>query len=124
LGLGSWGLRLGVPPWALGLGPWALGHFTNLHPGPRIEYASWVRAKEVTRVLPRLLALHTDAPLRNASSAFLAALSEERKRLLTFYSAALHAYNGERESWARDLKSVLEQDRNNSYYRWVGGGGR
>jgi len=91
---------------------------------PRIEYASWVRAKEVTRVLPRLLALHTDAPLRNASSAFLAALSEERKRLLTFYSAALHAYNGERESWARDLKSVLEQDRNNSYYRWVSGGGR
>ena len=91
---------------------------------PRIEYASWVRAKEVTRVLPRLLALHTDAPLRNANPAFLATLAEERQRLLTFYSAVLNAYSGERESWARDLKRVLEQDRNNSYYRWVGGGGR
>jgi predicted membrane-bound spermidine synthase len=89
---------------------------------PRIEYASWVRAKEVTRVLPRLLDLRTDPPLLNANAAFLAALADERQRLLTFYSAGLHAYDGDRELWARDLKRVLDQDRNNPYYRWVSGG--
>ena len=67
---------------------------------PRIEYATWVRQKELGRVLPRLLALRTMLPLRGANDVFLVAVADERDRLLRFYGAGLHAYNGERQLWA------------------------
>jgi predicted membrane-bound spermidine synthase len=58
---------------------------------PRIEYAPWVRPGEITRVLPRLLALGSDPPLREADPAFRATVAEERERLWRFYRAGLHA---------------------------------
>ena len=89
---------------------------------PRIEYATWVRPKEFGRVLPRLLALRTMPPLRGADNAFLAVLADERDRLFGFYDAGLHAYDGERELWTRDMKRVMREDGRNPYYRWFGGG--
>ncbi|MGH8699989.1 MAG: spermidine synthase, partial [Burkholderiales bacterium] len=91
---------------------------------PRIEYASWVRPKEITRVLPRLLGLRTEPPLQGADEAFLAAVADERERLLAFYSAGLHAYNGERELWAQDMRRVMTEDGRNLYYGWFVGGSR
>ena len=88
---------------------------------PRIEYADWVRSDELQRVLPRLIGLRTDPPLRRADEAFLKAVAVERQRLLVFYQAALNAQAGHPELWARDMQRVLEGDRGNAYYRWFGG---
>ena len=89
---------------------------------PRIEYATWVRLGEFSRVLPHVLALRTDPPLHGADAGFIAAVTTERERLLGFYAAGLHAYNGERDMWARALKRVLSEDGANPYYRWIVGG--
>jgi spermidine synthase len=91
---------------------------------PRIEYATWVRQKEFRHVLPRLLALRTMPLLRGADDTFLAAVADEYNRLLRFYDAGLHAYNDERELWAREMKRVLSEDSRNPYYRWFVGGDR
>jgi hypothetical protein len=91
---------------------------------PRIEYATWVRQKELGRVLPWLLAFRTIVPLRDAADVVLAAVADERDRLLRFYGAGLHAYNGERQLWAREMQQVMSQDGRNPYYRWFVGGDR
>lgn len=89
---------------------------TDDHPG--IEYATWVRPREVARVLPRLLALRTEPPLRGASDALRAEMGLERARLDTFYRASLAAYVGDRETWGRELNRVARDDGDNAYYRW------
>jgi spermidine synthase len=91
---------------------------------PRIEYATWVRPQEFGRVLLQLLALRAMPPLRGADDAFLSALADERDRLFTVYDAGLHAYNGEWELWAREMKRVMREDGRNPYYRWFVGGHR
>jgi spermidine synthase len=91
---------------------------------PRIEYADWVREDELQRVLPRLIELRTDPPLRGADDAFLKWMAVERQRLLVFYQAALNAQAGHPELWARDMKRLIESDGENPYYRWFGGAGK
>lgn len=83
-----------------------------------------MRPKELERVLPRLLALRTMPPRRGADEAFLAVVADERDRLLRFYGAGLHAYNGERDLWAREMRQVMSQDGRNPYYRWFVSEGR
>ena len=85
---------------------------------PRIEYAPWVRSKEITRVLPALLDLRVPAPLVNADATFARTLAAEQQRLMQFYRASLHAYDGDRDAWGRDIREVLQQDSANPYYRW------
>jgi len=85
---------------------------------PRIEYAPWVRSKEITRVLPALLDLRVPAPLVNADASFARTLAAEQQRLMQFYRASLHAYDGDRDAWGRDIRDVLQQDSANPYYRW------
>lgn len=87
---------------------------------PRIEYADWVRGDELQRVLPRLIALRTDPPLRGADEAFRESLAIERQRLLVFYQAALNAQAGHPELWARDMNRLLDSDPDNPYYQWFG----
>jgi spermidine synthase len=87
---------------------------------PRIEYAGWVRHDELQRVLPRLIELRTDPPLRAADAAFVKSVAAERQRLLFFYQAALNGQSGHPELWARDMQRVLEGDGGNAYYRWFG----
>jgi predicted membrane-bound spermidine synthase len=85
---------------------------------PRIEYGAWVLPDEFPRVLPRLLALRTDPPLRRADAAFRDSMSSERQRLLAFYAAGVHAYRGERAQWAEALRPFAP-DMRNPYYSWV-----
>ncbi|MNP07181.1 hypothetical protein D3C76_991980 [compost metagenome] len=90
---------------------------------PRIEYAPWVRPKEITRVLPELLSLREPPPLQGADEAVRAAIGDEWRSLRRFYGLVLHAYNGNRAAWAREAREVVRNDGNNPYYRWFIGGG-
>jgi hypothetical protein len=89
---------------------------------PRIEYAPWVRPDELQRVLPRLIKLRTEPPLRGADEAFVKSVGVERQRLLLFYQAALNGAAGHPDLWASDMRRVLDNDGGNAYYRWFGGG--
>jgi spermidine synthase len=91
---------------------------------PRIEYADWVRYDELQRVLPKLIKLRTDPPLRGGDDAFLKSVTVERQRLLLFYQAALNAQSGYSGLWARDMQHVREGDSDNAYYRWFEGGSK
>ncbi|MGE8064768.1 fused MFS/spermidine synthase [Pseudomonas sp. NPDC089569] len=88
---------------------------------PRIEYAPWVRAKEITRVLPVLLGTHSAPPLVNADDGFIERMNTHHKRLMQFYRASLHAYDGDRDAWASDIREVMSGDSANPYYRWFVG---
>ncbi|WP_455805405.1 fused MFS/spermidine synthase [Pseudomonas fluorescens] len=88
---------------------------------PRIEYAPWVRAKEITRVLPALLDLHVSAPLVNGDEGFSQRMEAHRQRLMQFYRASLHAYDGDRDAWGRDIREVMSGDGGNPYFRWFVG---
>ena len=105
----------------VGLEQYADGALAVTDDHPRIEYAGWVRPKEVARVLPRLLALHQMPPLHGADETFLAEMAAARERLMTFYSAGLHAYHGTRLSWQQDMRRVMNGD-HDAYYSWFGGG--
>lgn len=91
---------------------------------PRIEYAPWVRSKEITRVLPALLALRTPPPLLNADAGFQGAVSDQWRTLARFYALMLHAYNGNRQAWAREMRELDRSDGDNPYFRWFMGGGQ
>jgi spermidine synthase len=90
---------------------------------PRIEYAPWVRAKEISRVLPALLDLRQPIPLLNADDGFIERMNAHQQRLMQFYRASLHAYDGDRDAWARDIREVMMGDGGNPYYRWFVGDG-
>jgi spermidine synthase len=89
---------------------------------PRIEYSTWVRDLEITRVLPKLLSLQSDPPLTNTDANMRSAISAQRHNLFDFYAAGIAAYNGDRESWGRTINRVVSQDSDNPYYRWIIGG--
>jgi spermidine synthase len=91
---------------------------------PRIEYSHWVRPKEITRVLPELLALRTDPPLVDADDTLRSEVLRQRKSLLDFYTAGIAAYTGNREGWVHAMQRVVDTDDNNPYYRWIAGEGR
>ncbi len=88
---------------------------------PRIEYAPWVRPREITRVLPELLALRTDAPVSGVDDALRAEIVRQRESLLEFYTAGIAAYNGDREQWQQAMRRVAAADGDNPYYRWLAG---
>ncbi|WP_243055233.1 fused MFS/spermidine synthase [Pseudomonas sp. BP01] len=89
---------------------------------PRIEYSAWVRSREITRVLPALLALRQAPPLLGASQGFSAAVADQWHTLERFYGLSLHAYNGNRQAWAREAQALARSDGDNPYYRWFLGG--
>lgn len=88
---------------------------------PRIEYAPWVRAKEISRVLPALLDLRHPPLLLNADATFIDRMNAHQQRLMQFYRASLHAYDGDRDAWARDIREVMQGDGANPYYQWFVG---
>jgi predicted membrane-bound spermidine synthase len=88
---------------------------------PRIEYAPWVRSREITRVLPALLDLRQPPVLVNADADFHDRMNAHQQRLMQFYRASLHAYDGDRDAWARDIREVMRGDGGNPYFRWFVG---
>ena len=88
---------------------------------PRIEYAPWVRHREITRTLPELLGLRTEPPLVGADDALQQEVMRQRQSLLDFYAASIAAYNGDREEWMQAMQRVAASDGNNPYYRWIKG---
>jgi len=90
---------------------------------PRIEYAPWVRPREITRVLPTLLALRGAPPLQGGEPGFAISVNDQWRSLARFYSLSLHAYNGNRQAWANEARELARSDGNNPYYRWFLGRG-
>ena len=86
---------------------------------PRIEYATWVRPKEIVQVLPQLLALRTDPPLVGANDALRAEIVSQSRVLMDFYTAGIAAYSGDREEWGRAIQRVQAADAENPYYHWI-----
>ena len=66
---------------------------------PRIEYAKWVRAEQITLVLPRLLELRQPPPVR-ASPAEKARIESSYQRLADFYAISMLEVVRRREAWA------------------------
>ncbi|KPC55355.1 fused MFS/spermidine synthase [Amantichitinum ursilacus] len=89
---------------------------------PLIEYATWVRPREISRVLPALLALHVEVPLPDATPALRSEIEQRRLALMDFYAAGLAAYAGDRESWANALQRALAADPDNRYFVQFEGG--
>jgi spermidine synthase len=86
---------------------------------PRIEYSSWPRQDEITRVLPELLALRSEPPLTNSSHETTTEITAERESLMAFYAAGIAAYNGDQQAWARDISQALRKNPDNPYYNWA-----
>ncbi|WP_445673023.1 fused MFS/spermidine synthase [Pseudomonas inefficax] len=107
--------RAGLEQYAAGAAP-----VTDDH--PRIEYSAWVRAGEITRVLPVLLALRQPPPLSNAGPDLRAAVEDQWRILQQFYRLSLHAYNGNRQAWAREARDLARSSGSNPYYGWFMGG--
>ena len=88
---------------------------------PRIEYAPWVRPKEITRTLPELLALRSDPKVAGGNSNLAQQVQQQRQSLTDFYTAGLEAYSGDKERWSQAMQYVLAEDASNPYYRWIAG---
>ena len=106
-----------------GLARFAAGAQPVTDDRPAIEYASWVRPKELVRVLPRLLSLRSEPPLMGSSETLRADIELERARLDTFYRASLAAYVNDRETWGREMSRLARNHGDNPYFRWFMAGG-
>ncbi len=88
---------------------------------PRIEYAHWVRSREIVRALPEMVALRTALPLVGADDALRGEIAQKRQSLMDFYAAGIAAYNGDKNAWAAAIERVRASDGDNPYYRWISG---
>ncbi|WP_199778144.1 fused MFS/spermidine synthase [Achromobacter spanius] len=89
---------------------------TDDHPG--IEYAAWVRPREIVQTLPALMALRGEPPLDAGDPSLKADIHQERSALDLFYQSALAAYRGDRREWGRHAESLAQLARHNPYLRW------
>ena len=85
---------------------------------PAIEYAAWVRPREIVHTLPALLALRGEPPLGGGAPALTADIKQERAVLDLFYRSALAAYRGDRQEWGRHADALAQRARDNPYLRW------
>lgn len=86
---------------------------------PRVEYGRWVRPDEVTRVLPEMLALHTDVPLDGADPMLRSEIQKRQQTLTDFYAAGLAAYEGDHKKWEMAINRVQAEEPENAYYSYV-----
>lgn len=101
-----------------GLARFAAGAAPVTDDRPSIEYAPWVRPREIVRTLPALMALRGAPPLQGPPADWAADIDGERAVLDLFYRSALAAYRGDRESWSRDAPVLARASRENAYLRW------
>ncbi len=84
---------------------------------PRIEYASWVRPKELTWILPKLLDLRRTPPVK-ASAEEKERIERSYRRLADFYELTLVALRGDREGWLSRVRAFRQDNTPNAYYAW------
>jgi spermidine synthase len=101
-----------------GLERYALDALPTTDDRPRIEYSTWLRPDEFSRVLPKLLAVGTAPVILHADALFMADVFAEQRRLMNFYQAGLDAYAGDRAHWVEGMAGVTAEDRSNPYYAW------
>ncbi|MDR6599906.1 putative membrane-bound spermidine synthase [Achromobacter deleyi] len=89
---------------------------------PAIEYATWVRPREVVRTLPALLSERSEPPLTSMDADMAQDIDRERSVLDVFYQSALAAYEGDRDGWARNGARLAAASRDNPYLRWFTSG--
>lgn len=85
---------------------------------PAIEYAPWVRPREIVRTLPALLALRSDPPLGPHAQSLTQEIENERGALDLFYRSALAAYRGDRVEWSESAAALARLAQANPYLRW------
>ena len=84
---------------------------------PRIEYANWVRPREILRVLPKFLGLSSPVPV-SATPAESELVNESFKQLLDFYEIAYRSYSDDRDTWAERRLDLRRRGNPNAYYDW------
>jgi spermidine synthase len=89
---------------------------------PRIEVAPWLRPGEMARVLPTVLAVTTDPPLRGADDEFVAAVDRHRGELGLLFQALQASLEGERQREAESLWRLRRAAPDNPYYAWIAPG--
>ncbi len=89
---------------------------------PRIEYAPWVRPREILRSLPSLLALARPVPV-DATRAQNQAIQRSYEQLLSFYEAAYRSYANDTSSWS-ERRIDAQRAGANAYYDWFFTAGR
>ena len=99
-----------------GLEHYASGVMPVTDDRPGIEYATWTRRGEFSRVLPALMALTDPPPVINASHELIQSIAAEQNRLRRFYESALEAYAGRHERASSGLTQVLAEDPRNPYF--------
>ncbi len=82
---------------------------------PRIEHASWVRPRELVRILPKLLALREPPPVI-ASDDEKTRIEISYGRLIDFYEISVLAYARDREAWASRVRAFSQSGEPNAYY--------
>jgi predicted membrane-bound spermidine synthase len=85
---------------------------------PGIEYASWLRPGEFTRVFAHLQQFRSEPQLKGADESFLSSLAAAREELELFYRTGLSVYAGDRAGYARDSARLAQAAATNPYYRW------
>lgn len=83
---------------------------------PRIEYAPWVRPREILRALPSLLALARPVPV-DATRSQSQAIQRSYEQLLSFYEAAYRSYADDAGSWS-ERRIDAQRAGPNAYYDW------
>ena len=83
---------------------------------PRIEYAPWVRSREILRVLPKFLALSQPVPV-TADAEEAARIDASYRRLLAFYEAAYRSYGDDRSAWS-ERRIDVQRGPPNAYFDW------
>ncbi|HSN72319.1 MAG TPA: fused MFS/spermidine synthase, partial [Steroidobacteraceae bacterium] len=86
---------------------------------PRIEVAPWLRPGEMARVLPTVLDVTTDPPLRGADQDFVAAVDQHRGELGLLFQALQASLEGERQREAESLWRLRRAAPDNPYYAWI-----
>jgi spermidine synthase len=86
---------------------------------PRIEVAPWLRPGEMARVLPAVVAVTTDPPLKGADAGFQNAVDRHRGELGLLFQALQASLEGNEALMRDSLRRLRVAAPDNPYYAWI-----
>jgi hypothetical protein len=86
---------------------------------PRIEVAPWLRPGEMARVLPAVVAVTTDPPLKGADARFQNAVDRHRGELGLLFQALQASLEGNEALMRDSLRRLRVAAPDNPYYAWI-----